>query len=176
MCCMTPHRISSCLLAILLGIVAPLRAQMPAPRPEDVATIDAVMRAFYEVISGPAGQPRDWRRDSSLYIPEVRFVAMSEQNGRPVANVITHAEFARQSDPALVRGFWETEIHKVIRRFGNIAHVFSTYAFRTAANGPVLGRGVNSVQLYWDGSRWWITNVIWDDERPNNPIPPELLP
>jgi len=149
---------------------------MPTPRAEDVATIDAVMRTFYEVISGPAGQPRQWSRDSSLYIPEVRFVAMSEQNGRPHANVVSHAQFARQSDPMLLRGFYETEIHKVTRRFGNIAHVFSTYEFRTTEKGPVLGRGVNSVQLYWDGARWWVTNVIWDDERANNPIPRDLLP
>lgn len=164
------------LLAALIGLPGHAFAQMPTPRPEDVATIDAVMRTFYEVISGPAGQPRDWRRDSSLYIPEVRFVSMSEQNGRPVANVVNHAQFARQSDPMLLRGFWEKEIHKVIRRFGNIAHVFSTYEYRSAENGPVLGRGVNSVQLYWDGTRWWVTNVIWDDERANNPIPRDLLP
>jgi hypothetical protein len=172
---MWPRLSRLCLLA-LTGLGGAAHAQMPVPRAEDVATIDAVMRTFYEVISGPAGQPRAWRRDSSLYIPEVRFVSMSEQNGRPVANLVDHAQYARQSDPMLLRGFFETEVHKVVRRFGNIAHVFSTYEFRTTANGPVLGRGVNSLQLYWDGARWWVTNVIWDGERANNPIPRELLP
>ena len=150
---------------------------MPEPAPADVASIDALMHAFYDVISGPAGQPRQWRRDSTLYIPEVRFVAMSKRGERIVAEVMDHAAFARSSDPGFVRnGFFEREIHRVTRRFGNTANVMSTYEFRSTENGPVLGRGINSINLFWDGRRWWIANAVWDDERPDNPIPAEHLP
>ena len=171
-----------CALLCALAVPAFATAQSPPPpltpaRTEDVATMDGMLRAFYEVISGPAGQPRQWRRDSSLYIPGVRFVAMSVGEGRPVAAVMDHAEFVRRVDAGFVRqGFFEREIHRVVRRFGNIAHVFSTYEFRTTDTGPVQGRGVNSIELFWDGRRWWIAGAIWDDERPDNPIPPELLP
>jgi len=152
-------------------IVAPIPA-----RPADVATIDGMIQAFYDVISGPAGQPREWSRDRTLYIPGVKFVAMSVKDGTPVAQVMSHQQFVEDSDPWMVgQGFFEREVHRVTRRFGNIVHVFSTYAFRRTADGPVLGRGVNSIELFWDGTRWWIAAAIWDGERPDNPIPAALL-
>ncbi|HTS37546.1 MAG TPA: hypothetical protein VMH04_17855 [Candidatus Solibacter sp.] len=149
-----------------------------APRAEDVASIDGIMKAFYEVISGPAGQPRQWSRDRTLYIPDIRFVAMSEDKaGKPVAHIVTHQQFVDASDEEAVKeGFFESEIHRVTQNFGNIAHVFSTYESRQKADGPVIGRGINSVELFNDGQRWWIASVVWDDERPDNPLPPQYLP
>jgi hypothetical protein len=147
-----------------------------APRPEDVATVDGIVKAFYEVISGPAGQPRQWSRDRTLYIPDVRFVSMDIRNGQPHANIMSHQDFVERTNPGLVaQGFFETEIHRVTRKFGNTTHVFSTYEMKDGAGRP-MGRGVNSIQLFWDGQRWWISGVAWDDERPDNPIPADLLP
>ncbi len=185
-------------LAAVLLTPAPARAQAPAPapspaspaatapvvvpdvapRPEDVATIDGIMKAFYEVISGPPGKPREWGRDRSLYIPGIRFVAMKvDKDGKPRAVVSTHQEYVERTDAWMVKeGFHEVEIHRVTERFGNIAHVFSTYETRHAKGGPLLGRGVNSVELFWDGARWWIASAIWDDERPDSPLPKDLLP
>jgi hypothetical protein len=148
-----------------------------APKPEDVGSIDGMLRAYYEVVSGPAGRPRQWARDRTLYIPGIRFVAMSEgKDGRLLARVQSHQEFVEAQDPVLIGGFVEREIHRVTKRFGNIAHVFSTYETRRTAEGPVTGRGVNSIELFWDGKRWWIASAIWDQERPDNPIPNDLLP
>lgn len=150
-------------------------AVVPA-RPEDVATIDGIVKAFYEVISGPAGQPRQWARDRTLYIADVRFVSMDIREGKPHATIMSHQDFVDRSDRGLVaEGFHETEIHRVTRAFGNTTHVFSTYEMKDGAGKPI-GRGVNSIQLFWDGSRWWISGVAWDDERPDNPIPADLLP
>ena len=162
-------------LALWLAPAAAL-AQTPA-RADDVRTIDGMIHAFYDVISGPAGQPRQWGRDSTLYIPGVRFVAMSVRDGRIVAEVMDHGEFIRSvNGPFVQEGFFERELHRVVRRFGNIAHVFSSYEFRSRVDGPVLGRGVNSIEMFWDGHRWWIAGAVWDAERPDNPIPAELLP
>ena len=148
-----------------------------APRDEDVATIDGIMKAFYDVISGPAGQPRQWGRDRTLYLPDIRFVETGvDRAGKTTANVITHQEFVDAADAQLVKnGFFETEIHRVTRTFGNITHIFSTYEMRSKADGPVFGRGVNSLQLFWDGKRYWVPSVTCDDERDGNPIPKELL-
>ena len=158
----------------------PRHVEVPAiaPRAEDVATIDGIMKAFYEVISGPAGQARQWSRDRTLYIPDIRFVRMSEdQAGHPVAQIASHQQFVDAADPVLVKeGFDEREIHRVTQKFGHIAHVFSTYESRLKADGPVIARGINSVELFYDGKRWWIASNIWDDERPDNPLPPQYLP
>jgi len=149
-----------------------------AAKPEDVGTLDGIMKAFYDVISGPAGQPRQWSRDRSLYIPEIRFVAMSvNKKGRPLARIATHQQFVDASnDYFLKEGFFEQEIHRTTQRFGNVAHIWSTYESRNKADGPIIARGINSIELFWDGTRWWVASGIWDDERPDNPIPAEYLP
>lgn len=144
--------------------------------PKDVSTIEGIIKAFYEVISGGKGVPRQWGRDKTLYMPDVRFVGMSEQGGKIRASVMNHHQYVNGSNEFFVaEGFQEREINRVVRRFGNIAHVFSTYEFWTEGSKEKT-RGVNSIELFWDGTRWWISSANWDEERPNNPIPKEFLP
>ena len=168
-----------------LPILAPLlngkRASVavPAARPldRDVATLDGILAAFYEVISGAAGVPRQWGRDRTLYIPGVRFVSLGSSGGRIRASVYDHQAYVDATDSFFVsKGFFEREIHRTTVRFGNFTQVLSTYESRTTADGPVIARGINSVQTFWDGGRWWIAGAVWDDERPDNPIPSDLLP
>jgi hypothetical protein len=158
---------------------APKHVEVPAvsPRAEDVSTLDGVIKAFYEVVSGPVGEPRQWSRDRTLHIPGVRFVSMSvNAKGEPVAHVMDHQQFVDASDDYVTsKGFFEGEIHRETKRFGNIAHIFSTYESRITKDGPVIARGVNSIELFWDGKRWWIAGAIWDEERKGNPLPKDLL-
>lgn len=144
--------------------------------PKDVSTIDGIIKAFYETISGPKGQPRQWGRDRTLYMPSVRFVSMNERDNKISAGIMTHQQYVNAVDRSLTgSGFHEREINRVVRRFGNVAHVFSTYEF-TNDEKTEKGRGVNSIELYWDGTRWWIAFASWDEERPGNPISKEFLP
>jgi 3',5'-cyclic AMP phosphodiesterase CpdA len=154
-----------------------VKVETIAPRPEDVTTLDGIIKAFYETICGPKGQPRQWARDRTLYIPDTRFVSMEIRDGKPHAEIMDHQTYVDRTNDFFVReGFFEQEIHRVTKSFGNVTHVFSTYEMRQAFGGPVTGRGVNSIQLFYDGSRWWIISAAWDDERPDNPIPKEFLP
>ena len=165
-------------LRVISSLVGPAKgsAQMPAADPADVGTIQGIVAAYYDVISGPAGSPRQWRRDSTLYTPGATFVAMREQGGKPVAELMTPEDFRRAFNADFVeKGFFETEIGSRIERFGNVAQVRSVYETRRAATGPLLGRGVNYLLLYWDGARWWITGAAWDDERPGSKLPPSWI-
>jgi hypothetical protein len=129
------------------------------PRPEDVVTIDAIVTAFYEVISGPPGQPRQWRRDAALYLPGTRFVIAT----RDGILVETREEYVSRVDRMLVQyGFHEIEVDRDTQRFGDVAHVLSTYESRRAPGGPVLSTGKNSIQLVHDGRRWWIAGAAWN--------------
>jgi len=153
-----------------------MRNERAGARPEDVETLDAILEAFYDVISGPAGERRDWERDQALFLPGARQVATGIRDGRPFARSMDHEAYSARGDEIFRReGFFEREIHRVVRRFGNVAHAFSTYETRVEEGGPVRTRGVNSIDLYFDGARWWITSAIWDSERPDNPIPPDWL-
>ena len=154
------------------GVWQTVRAQSTPADPADVGTIADLVRASYEVISGAAGTPRQWRRDSTLYMPGATFVATGVEAGRPRARIFTPEEFRRATDGQLVgEGLFEYEIASRTERFGNVAQVRSVYEMRRARNGPVTGRGVNYFQLYWDGTRWWIASIVWDDERSGNPLP-----
>ena len=146
------------------------------PRSEDVLTLDGIIKAYYEIISGPAGQARDWGRDRTLYIPGVKFVSTNAQNGKPIAKIVDHQQYVDEANEVLVKkGFFENEIRRVVRTFGNITHVFSSYESRYTLDGPVMARGINSIELFNDGKRWWIASAIWDVERPDNPIPSDML-
>lgn len=147
------------------------------PLSEDVATIDGIVTAFYEVISGPVGRPRDWGRDATLYLEPMFFTVSRTDpgSGEPAPTTISKQQYVDESDAFLVEsGFTEREIHRETRRFGNIAHVWSTYEWSTADGRT--GRGINGIHLFHDGSRWWITHATWDSEREGNPIPDEYLP
>jgi hypothetical protein len=144
--------------------------------PADVSTIDGIVKAFYEVISGGKGVPRQWSRDRTLYTPDIRFVAMSEEGGKIRASVMSHTQYVNGTNEYfLTEGFQEREINRVVRRFGNIAQIFSIYEFSTD-DGKEKGRGINSLELFWDGTRWWISAVSWDEESAGKPIPKEFLP
>ncbi len=164
------------LIGMTLALAAMADPRDAAPRPEDVATIDGMIRAFYEVVSGPAGAPRDWARDRTLYIPNVRFVSVDEKDGKAVPRVMSHPEFVEGTKDLEKSGFFEKEIHRLTRRYGPIAHVWSTYESRRTENGTVIQRGINSIEFFWDGKRWWIAGAIWTDETKTSPIPKEFLP
>ena len=165
-------------------IAAPAAAQQtpaaqPPARPEDVATVDAIMKALYDVISGPAGQKRDWDRFHSLFIPGARLIPTAKrQDGTVVHRVQTPADYQASSGAMLEqRGFFEIETHRVTETFGNVTHAFSTYESRAKAEDPKpFSRGINSIQLLNDGKRYWIATIMWDAERPDLTIPAKYLP
>ena len=162
---------------------APIMAQTPAApvpvRAEDVASADAIVKALYDVISGPAGQKRDWARFHSLFIPGARLIPTGVRPDGTVGHrVLTPEEYRAGSGAVLEeRGFFEIETNRLSESFGNITHAFSTYESRAKADdAQPFSRGINSIQLLNDGKRWWIASVFWDAERPGLTIPPKYLP
>ncbi len=165
------------LLAALLFVALPFAAQaQPAADSSDVATIDGVIRAYYEVVSGPAGQPRDWARDSTLHHPDA--IVTVVQSG-PDGTVIAPTDLAGYhagADGLADVGFFEVEIARVVQQHGAVAHVWSTYEWRREVDGPVGGQGVNTIQLAHDGGRWWIVSWMFDGRSDAPPVPDAYLP
>lgn len=141
--------------------------QTPPAHPKDVETMDAIINSMYAVISGPAGQKRDWDRFRSLFLPGARLIlAVAQKGEKPRARVLDVEDYVRRTDPIFEReSFWESEKARKTQTFGNIAHVFSTYESRREKNGKPFQRGINSIQLFHDGTRWWIVTVMWNTER-----------
>ena len=154
-------------------------AQTPAADPKDVATMDAIISAVYDVISGPAGQKRNWDRFRSLFVPGARLIptGRNPQTGEVASRVRTPEEYITRSAPLLEQnGFFEREISRRTEKFGNIAHLFSTYESRhKAEDEKPFARGINSFQLMNDGKRWWIVTIFWQAEDDKTPLPAEYL-
>ena len=149
----------------------------PAARPEDVASIDAILDALYAVISGNAGAPRDWDRMRSLFIPGARLIpTRPTAAGGAEARVMTLEQWIEGAEGYFRQtGFHEREIGRRVERYGNVAHAFSAYESLHAPGEAPFARGVNSIQLLKDGGRWWVVTIFWDAERPGNPVPADLI-
>jgi hypothetical protein len=178
-----------------IGFSASVQAQTPTPTPQaspaqtpaaatppanpaDVATMDAIVSAVYDVISGPAKSPRNWDRFRSLFVPGARLIPTGPRpTGEVSSRVLTPEDYIQRSGPFLEQnGFFEREISKRVEKFGNIAHIFSTYESRHAREEEKpFARGINSFQLMNDGKRWWIVTIFWQGEDDKNPLPAEYL-
>ena len=151
----------------------------PEADPKDVESIDAIIEILYAVISGPAGQERDWDKFRSLFVPDAKLIPVAvPQNDPAVVRIMTVEDFVTNSTPNfMANGFFEREIARKTEQFGHIAHVFTTYdSKRLKSDKEPFARGINSIQLFNDGKRWWIVNIFWDSERPNQPLPDKYLP
>ena len=156
--------------------VKPEVPAVPAAKPADVKDIDSILAALYDVISGPPG-PRDWDRFNSLFIPEAHLIFTGKKpDGTPVHRALTPAEYQEHSGAYFLKeGFFENSLSNKIDRFGQVAQVFSTYESRKEKGAKPFARGINSIQLMNDGTRWWVVSILWDSERPDNPIPKKYL-
>ena len=154
----------------------PSAASTPAANPKDVESIDAIMAALYNVISGPAGE-RDWSRFRSLFLPEARMGAVHKNpDGTFVARTFTPDGYvARAGGYFKEHAFFENEASRKLEQFGQEAHVFSTYESRNAPGEKPFARGINSLQLFNDGKRWYVVSIFWDEERPDNQLPAKYL-
>lgn len=153
-------------------------ANWPKARPEDVASIDAIMKALYSVPAGDPGQPRDWDRYRSLFSPDARMIpARGNAEGGATAMFVTIADYITLNKTYFEKGgFSDREVSRRVQTFGNIAQVWSTFESRhNAAEPEPYVRGINSVQLLKDKDRWWVVNVFWDFEGPGVTIPAEFL-
>ena len=148
--------------------------------PRDVASIDAIIAAAYDVISGPADKKRDWNRERSLFYPAALIIPTARVPGRNDVDLepqmLDVEAYIARVEPLLQKGFYEKEVARKTEQFGRIAHVWSTYESRYNPGDPEpFMRGINSFQLFNDGTRWWILSVYWQHESAEHAIPDKYL-
>jgi len=155
-------------------------AEGPA-NPADVESIDAIIAAAYDVISGPAGKERDWDRERSLFISGARLVPTAVEAGRNDVDLAPQTldvgDYIARVEPLFAKnGFHEKEVARRVEQFGQIAHVWSSYESRHDPSEPApFMRGINSIQLFNDGKRWWILSIYWQHESAQHPLPKKYL-
>lgn len=154
-----------------------------AVRAEDVASPEAIVDAAYAAIGRRPGEHIDWTRFRTLFLPEARLISNVEQTGGEF-RVMSPEDFVAWVDGFNAdivgtpgdRGFYEVGVHAHVERYGDIAHVMSTYVKHFHGDDAVLGRGINSFQLVFNDGRWWIVGIVWDEENGAGAIPERYLP
>ncbi|MCB9081647.1 MAG: hypothetical protein H6555_08050 [Lewinellaceae bacterium] len=162
------------ILAVTLGSSGAVLGQGPAA---ELTTIDGTIKTLYGVISGAAGVERDWDLFAELFWPDARLNALGrDPEGKPRLMVMTVNDYVTRIGPNLTtRGFFEKEIGRVTEQYGDMTHLFSAYQSQSVADGPIIARGINSIQLVFREGRYWIVNILWESESPSNPIPKRYL-
>jgi hypothetical protein len=197
-----PRMLGSLLLVVTVAAGAQTAAPAPAPKPlvaelaghpgqpaaknpADVDTVDHLLSALYDVISGPAAKQRDWERFRSLFLPDGRLGVIRPDtpaaDGKPALPsdviLITPEIYIERDDPYFQKnGFFECAVANRIETFGNLISVWSTYESRHALADPKpFARGINSIQIAHAAGRYWIVSILWDDERPGLTLPERYL-
>ena len=152
----------------LMAFTAAL-AEQPA-KADDLAAIDRTIRGVYDVISGPAGQKRDFDKMRAMFAPgaTMRAIGPKGLRGGTVEEYI-----ARNAGVLEKEGFTERELGRRVELWGNLANAWSSYDGKTA-NGSFHERGINSIQLVKLDGKWLVASILWQEETPENPLPSEL--
>jgi hypothetical protein len=138
---------------------------------DDTSSIDSIINAYYEVVSGPEGFIYDADRDTNMHA-----------DGALITKVFPDGRFQRH-DLSVEQGmisvpydqaFFESEVDRRIERYGNIAHVWSEFEMQTSLEAEPYSGGFNSISLYFKDDRWWISS--WSTQYKDPSIKPLKAP
>ena len=168
-----------CFAIVAAAFQVTMAQTIKEPNPADVSSLDGIMKAIYDVISGDAGKPRDWDRFRGLFHKDARLIPSGKNGQTSVisANALTPDQYVTRVEPFFAKeGFYERELARHVDLYGNIAQVFSTYqSFHSPTDKTPFMRGINSFQLFNDGKRWWVVTIYWQAETADNPVPQKYL-
>lgn len=162
-------------ISAILGFCLNSSAQ-PKDYSSDVASIEAIGKAYYEIVSGPIGQARDFDRLRNLFHPNavLNYSYWSEEGQVNKLMPMDIEGYIGKLDYLDKKGFYEQELFVSNESYGSITQSISTYKF-WMEDKTAEGRGFTSYQYFYDGERYWIMSMFWMMESDKYPIPKEFL-
>jgi hypothetical protein len=142
------------------------------PLKEDVESIDGILNAYYDTVSGPKGYRYNAKRDRSLHASNVIVTRITDEGA------LLRRPFSEEQQDLIEpwkEGFYEVEINRIVEQYGPVAHVFSTFEMRSTKDGLAFKRGINSISLFHDDGRWWIASWSTINET-EKALPEKYLP
>jgi len=137
--------------------------------PADVSSIDAIIKALYDSITFTKGKEPNLDRLRFLFTSNAQFIRMTEEGAKIMSLDDFISSFAERVKKGELISFYEKEVSRKENLFGNIAHILSKYVKSMNQDTPTAERsGVNSIQLIYEGKRWWICCILWEDKPTDN--------
>src|SRR5690242_19810176 len=134
---------------------------------------EGIPAAFDEAISGPADKDRTCMK--ALLIPEARMMFASlGADGAPSYRLETLDYWIARVKARGHAMLEEKQLKFHIERYGNIAHLWSSYALHS--DGKQVARGINSSQAIKEAGGWRVTGILVQAESATTPLPKEYLP
>lgn len=133
--------------------------------------LDGVITEMYASICFEEGQRPDWARQTAIFAPGARMVRVTDEGVFEFGLESYRVNLEAMIDSGAMPSFWEEEIWRETRQFGEVAHVLSAYETRRSRTGEAVNRGVNSIQLFRRGDDWRISAMLWRREGESIRIP-----
>ena len=165
-------------LSVLLTFPQTAPNRPHAALPSDVSSIDSLVRALYDVVSGPAGI-RNWDRMRSLFDPKAIVGGVTKGSDGQLGHVSWAVEhFIQMETPYFEKTpFYQREVNRIEHRYDCIADVFSTCEIRhKPSDENPFERGITSIQLYRSDGRWWILSTDFESDDIGVAVPKNYLP
>jgi hypothetical protein len=139
---------------------------------EDVKSIDAIINAYYDVVSGSSNDPWEFERDKYIHSKNAVITRLDE-NGKAESHSLEAEYIPIGLSPK--EDFYEKELKRKVSQFGNIAQVWSAFEIRTEPTVESNIRGLNSIQLHYESGRWWIDSWTCEMESEKNALVAQFL-
>ena len=127
-------------------------------------TLDSVIADMYDSVCFEKGQRPDWQRHTRIFAADARLVRITDEGIFEFDLQSYRENIEHMIDSGELTSFWEGELWRETRQFGEMAHVLSAYETRRSRDGEVLNRGVNSIQLFERDGQWWVSALLWRRE------------
>jgi hypothetical protein len=139
---------------------------------KDVKSLDAIMSAYYDIVSGSSSDPWEFERDKYIH-SENAVITRLDINGKAESHTLEAEYIPMGLSPK--EDFYEKELKRVISEYGNIAQVWSAFEIRTEPKTESNIRGLNSIQLHYENGRWWIDSWTCEMESEKSLVVAEFL-
>ena len=144
----------------------------------DTSSVQNLLDAYYNCISGPIGQKRDFDRLKNLFHPTVKFTYSYWNTEGTKASVMVFKsveEYISKLGYLDKKGFYEQEIANKTNQFGAVIQVFSSYKYWVEDRSIPSNRGVTSYEIFYDGNRYWFLSMFWMSENEKYRIPAKYV-
>jgi len=156
-------------------LVPAVHAQIAAPACPATGTIDELVKALDDAVSGPADKDRTCLHE--LILPEGRLIPMSKgPDGKLAPKVLTVDDWINRVKARGHEVLHERQVKYSVDTYGQIAHLWSTYELHLSSDDKTTIRGINSIQAVYDGAQWKVIEILWKAEGPSEPVPQKYLP